>query len=101
MPAPAVGRTSLVRVPAYSRTVTTPDPAGVRYARDVGPGDRDVRVSLRRRLAEGGLGDLLGMLEQWSDGVVVVQDRHGTRHHVDEQDVVAVKRVPPAPERRR
>jgi hypothetical protein len=81
--------------------VTTPDPARVRYARDVGPGDRDVRVSLRRRLAAGGLGDVLGVLQDWSDGVVRVQDRHGTTHVVDEVDVVAVRRVPPAPARRR
>ncbi len=72
----------------------------VRYTRDVGPGDTGVRVSLRRRLAEGGLGDLLGVVESWQDGVVRVRDRHDAVHVVDEADVVAAKRVPPPPERR-
>ncbi|HWH30972.1 MAG TPA: ferrous iron transport protein A [Mycobacteriales bacterium] len=72
----------------------------MRYTRDAGPGDTGVRVSLRRRLAEGGLGDLLGVVERWVDGEVRVRDRHGVVHVVDESDVVAAKRVPPAPERR-
>jgi len=74
---------------------------GVRYARDVGPGDNGVRVALRRRLAQGGLGDLLGTLESWADGVVRLRDRHGELHVVDENTVVAAKRVPPAPVPRR
>jgi hypothetical protein len=72
----------------------------VRYTRDVGPGDAGVRVSLRRRLPEGGLGDLLGVVERWSGGEVSLRDRHGRLHTVAEDDVVAAKRVPPAPERR-
>jgi hypothetical protein len=72
----------------------------VRYARDVGPGDAGVRVSLRRRLPDGGLGDVLGELLSWSDGVVRVRDRHGVEHQLAEADVVAAKRVPPAPQRR-
>jgi hypothetical protein len=72
----------------------------VRYTRDVGPGDAGVRISLRRQLAEGGLGDVLGELRSWQDGVVRVVDRHGTEHVVAEQDVVAAKRVPPPPPRR-
>ncbi|MGZ6826983.1 MAG: putative acetyltransferase [Mycobacteriales bacterium] len=75
-------------------------PPGVRYARDVGPGDSGVRVSLRRRLPEGGLGDVLGELLSW-DAVVRVQRRDGTVVEVAEADVVAAKRVPPPPERRR
>ncbi|HVM27410.1 MAG TPA: hypothetical protein VM433_07030 [Mycobacteriales bacterium] len=72
----------------------------MRYTRDVGPGDSSVRVSLRRRLAGGGLGDLLGELVSWQDGVVRLRDRHGALHEVVEADVVAAKRVPPPPERR-
>jgi hypothetical protein len=76
----------------------------VRYTRDVGPGSgvdpTGLRVSLRRRLAEGGLGDLLGVVESWSDGLVRLRDRHGALHEVAEGDVVAVKRIPPPPERR-
>ena len=77
---------------------------GVRYTVDVGPSTAveavGVRVSLRRRLPEGGLGDVLGTVTRWSDGVVEVVRRDGTVVSVDEADVVAAKRVPPAPERR-
>jgi hypothetical protein len=76
-------------------------PSGVRYTRDVGPGDEGVRVSLRRRLPEGGLGDVLGVVVRWSDGVVEVRRRDDSVVVVDEADVVAAKRVPPPPERRR
>ena len=69
--------------------------------RDVSPTDLGVRVSLRRRLAEGGLGDVLGVLESWQDGVLVLRRRDGSAVSVTEADVVAVKRVPPPPERRR
>jgi hypothetical protein len=72
----------------------------VRYTRDVGPGDVGVRVSLRRRLTGGGLADVVGIVERWADGVVLVRDRRGTVHEVAEGDVVAAKRVPPAPVRR-
>jgi len=58
------------------------------------------RVVLRRRLPEGGSGDLLGELVRW-DAEVVVRDRDGRLHTVARPDVVAAKRVPPPPERRR
>ena len=73
----------------------------MRYVRDVGPGDSGVRVSLRRRLPGGGLGDLLGELESWTDGIVRVRARDEVVHDVAEDDVVAAKRVPPPPVRRR
>ena len=73
----------------------------VRYTRDVGPGDSGVRVSMRRRLPEGGMGDVVGELLGWADGVARVRDRRGVEHEVAEADVVAAKRVPPAPARRR
>lgn len=72
----------------------------MRYTRDVGPGDAGVRVSLRRRLPEGGMGDLLGELTAWGDGVVRLRDRYGVEHTVAEHDVVAAKRIPPPPVRR-
>ena len=75
--------------------------AGVRYTRDVGPGDVGVRVSLRRRLPEGGLGDVLGVVLAWDDSSVSVQKRDGEVVVVACGDVVAAKRVPPPPERRR
>ena len=72
---------------------------GVRYTRDVGPGDSGVRISLRRALPEGGYGDVLGDLVSWTD-TVVIETRHGVVE-VPSGSVVAAKRVPPAPPRRR
>jgi hypothetical protein len=72
----------------------------VRYTRNVGPGDVGVRVSLRRRLPEGGLGDVLGVVEAWDDSTVSVRRRDGELVVVASVDVVAAKRVPPPPERR-
>jgi hypothetical protein len=84
--------------------VSTGGPGGgrgdLRYTRDVGPGDAGVRVTLRRRLDDGALGDLLGQLLSWQDGEVRLLDRHGTEHVVAEADVVAAKRIPPPPARR-
>ena len=40
------------------------------------------------------------IVTRWSDGVVEVVRRDGSVVRVDEADVVAAKRVPPAPERR-
>lgn len=75
-------------------------PAGVRYAREAGPGDAGFRVSLRHRLAEGGLSDVLGDLVRWSSGTVEVRRADGTCVTLDEGAVVAVRRVPPPPTRR-
>jgi hypothetical protein len=75
--------------------------AGVRYTRDVGPGDVGVRVSLRRRLPEGGHGDVLGVVLAWDDTSVSVRKKDGAVVVVPSSDVVAAKRVPPPPERRR
>jgi hypothetical protein len=74
---------------------------GVRFARDVGPGDSGVRVSLRRTLPEGGYGDVLGDLQSWADGVVRIKRRDGTVVEIAEGSVVAAKRIPPPPARRR
>ena len=62
-----------------------------------GPADVGARVVLRRRLPEGALGDVLGHVEQWSDGVVRVRTRTGTTVEVAEADLVAAKRVPERP----
>jgi hypothetical protein len=79
--------------------VTTAEPPGARYETSVGPDDVGARVVVRRRLPEGGYGDLLGELVQWQADVVV-RDRSGALHAVARTDVVAAKRVPPAPARR-
>ena len=76
------------------------DQPGVTYSLSLGPSDVGARVVVRRRLEGGGLGDLLGELRRWDADEVVVRDRHGTDHGVRPADVVAGKRVPPAPARR-
>jgi hypothetical protein len=72
----------------------------VRYAREVGPGDSGVRISLRRRYPDGQLGDVLGVLESWVDGVVTVVRADGERVVLAEGDVIATRRIPPPPVRR-
>lgn len=71
----------------------------MRYRFEVGPSDVGARVVLRRRLPEGGLGDVLGVLEHWSDGAVRVLTRSGPVE-VAPADLVAAKRVPDPPARR-
>lgn len=84
--------------------MTVPDQpgvsSGVRYVLTAGPGDVGHRVVVRRRRPDGALGDLLGELLRWDDQLVEVRDRHGVTHPVATSDVVAAKRVPPAPPRR-
>jgi hypothetical protein len=74
---------------------------GVTMVRDVGRGDSGMRVSLRRTLPEGGYGDVLGDLMSWANGVVRIERRDGTIVEIDESTVVAAKRIPPPPARRR
>jgi hypothetical protein len=80
--------------------VSADEPIGVRYAHEVGPGDSGVRISLRRRLPDGGLGDVLGVLERWADGVVQVRRASGELVLVRAADVVATRRIPAPPVRR-
>ena len=72
----------------------------MRYAREVGPGDAGMRISMRRRYPDGQLGDVLGVLESWVDGVVTVVRASGERVVLAEDDVVATRRIPPPPARR-
>jgi hypothetical protein len=59
-----------------------------------------MRITLRRRLPEGGYGDVLGILESWVSDVVTVVRADGSRVVVDAADVVATRRIPPPPARR-
>ena len=79
--------------------MTTAEPPGARYALSLTADDVGTRVVVRRRLPEGGYGDLLGELVQW-DAEVVVRDRSGALRTAARADVVAAKRVPPPPARR-
>jgi hypothetical protein len=72
----------------------------VTFTINVGRGDSGVRISLRRTLPSGGFQDVLGELLSWDD-VVRVQRRDGTVVEVPAADVVAAKRIPPPPARRR
>ena len=84
--------------------MTTAEPPGARggvsYARTAGPADVGHRVVVRARLPDGRATDVLGELLRWDDAAVVVRDRRGDEHAVAPRDVVAAKRVPPAPVRR-
>ena len=74
--------------------------ASVPYVVDVGPGTTGVRVVVRHRLPGGGATDVLGELLSWQDGLLAVQRRDGSVRQIPEVDVLAAKRVPPAPPRR-
>jgi ribosomal protein S18 acetylase RimI-like enzyme len=56
---------------------------------------------VRRRLPQGGLGDVLGELVSWRDGELVVRRADGELVQIEEDDVVAGRTVPPAPPPRR
>jgi len=67
----------------------------------VTPSDVGRRVSLRRRLPNGGYSDVVGNLHAWADGVLKVRRRDDSLVTVAEADLVAGKVVPPPPPRRR
>jgi hypothetical protein len=73
---------------------------GVRYRLTLGQDDVGQRVVLRRRLPDGRLTDVLGVLSRWDDEVAAVRPRIGEETVVARADVVAGKRVPPPPVRR-
>ena len=51
------------------------------------------RVTVRRRLADGRLGDVLGILEGCDELVFHVRDRRGEINVIDRSEVVAAKVV--------
>lgn len=67
----------------------------------ISPADVGRRVSVRSRLhgeAQAAT-DALGVLRSWTDGVLVVERRDGTRAVIAEADLLAGRPVPPAPVR--
>jgi hypothetical protein len=68
------------------------------YRVAVTPADVGSRVSLRRAVP-GGVGDVVGDLLSWADGVLVVRRRDGASVSVAEADLVAGRVVPPPPVR--
>ena len=65
------------------------------------PRDVGARVSVRHRLSDGQLTDVVGDLESWSGGRLVVRRADGRTVAMDEAAVVAGRIVPPAPPPRR
>lgn len=63
--------------------------------------DAGKRVSVRRRLPTGQYGDVVGVLESWSDGVLAIRRRDGELVEVAQRTLVAGKVVPPQPPPRR
>lgn len=59
----------------------------------VTPADVGSRVTLRRALPEG-VGDVVGVLESWSSGVLSVRRRDGSLVAVAEASLLAGKVVP-------
>jgi hypothetical protein len=71
----------------------------------ISPADVGARVSVRTRLrpprpSGHTMTDTLGYLRSWRDGILEVERRDGTLARLAEQDLIAGKRIPPAPERR-
>ncbi|MEQ7124013.1 hypothetical protein ABN034_05765 [Actinopolymorpha sp. B11F2] len=71
------------------------------------PADIGRRVVVRRRLAAESAasgrpiyGDVLGVLESWTNGIILIRRSTGEVIEIADQDVVAGKPVPPAPPRR-
>jgi hypothetical protein len=73
---------------------------GVRYTLTLTPADTGARVVVRHRLPDGRMNDVLGQLESWQGGVLVIRRADGSHAEIAESDVAAAKVVPPAPERR-
>lgn len=67
----------------------------------VGCDDLGRRVTVRRRLATGGFGDVVGVLEGCDDRTFAIRDRAGRLRRVDRGDVVAARVVLPPPGRSR
>jgi len=68
--------------------------AGGVYRVTVTPADVGARVSLRRTVPDG-VSDVVGVLESWAEGVLVVRRRDGVAVSVAEADLLAGKVVPP------
>lgn len=70
---------------------------GGRLTVAITPADVGRRVSIRRALPDGRLGDVVGTLQAWSDGALKVRRRDDSVVEIAETTLVAAKIVPPAP----
>ncbi|PRY01959.1 hypothetical protein [Allonocardiopsis opalescens] len=71
-------------------------PPAARPSVSVSAADTGRRVSVRRRLPSGWLGDVVGVLEFWRDGVLGIRRRDGSVTEVTEASLVAGRVVPEA-----
>lgn len=75
-----------------------------RYVVRITAADVGARVSVRSRIPAGdgapSATDTLGVLEDWSQGVLRIARADGTRVDLREADLLAARRIPPAPPRR-
>lgn len=55
------------------------------------------RVTVRRKLPEGGSSDVMGILEHADTASVTVRDKTGERHTIGRGEIVAARVVGPAP----
>lgn len=65
------------------------------------PDDVGLRVSVRRVLPDGRFGDVIGILETWTDGVLTLRRRDDSVVTVSADTLVAGKVVPQTPPVRR
>lgn len=72
-----------------------------RYVHRIVPEDVGKRVSVRIRLPDGRFTDIVGVVEDWTDGVLLMRRRDDSTAEVVESTIVASRIVPPAPPRRR
>ncbi len=70
----------------------------------IGPADVGERVSVRSRIPAGPgeptATDTIGYLRSWEDGVLTIERRDGQLVTLQEEDLIAGRRVPPPPQRR-
>lgn len=71
------------------------------YVHRITPEDVGKRVSVRIRIPDGRFTDIVGVLEAWTDEVLLLRRRDGSSAEVTESTIVASRIVPPVPPRRR
>ena len=67
---------------------------GARLTVAITPDDLGKRVTIRRALPDGRLGDVVGILQAWSDGVLRVRRRDDSVVEIAQTALVAAKVVP-------
>jgi hypothetical protein len=75
------------------------------YVVRISPADVGERVSVRSRIPAGpgepSTTDTLGHLRRWQDGALAIERRDGTITEIAETDLLAGRKIPPAPSRGR